>query len=61
MEVAITVLENEIRTKSMLLKKEDLMRKDIKQATLVMKDISKLKTAVKLLKDHHQRKERIRL
>ncbi len=47
--------------KSMLLKKEDLMRKDIKQATLVMKDISKLKTAVKLLKDHHQRKERIRL
>ncbi|MBB6274272.1 hypothetical protein HDF26_004746 [Pedobacter cryoconitis] len=61
MEVAITVLENEIRTKSMLLKKEDLMRKDIKQATLLMKDISKLKTAVKLLKDHHQRKERIRL
>jgi hypothetical protein len=61
MEVAIAVLENEIRMKSIFLKKEDLMRKDLKQATIVMKDISKLKTAVKLLKDHHQRKERIRL
>ncbi|MBB6500739.1 hypothetical protein [Pedobacter cryoconitis] len=61
MEVAITVLENEIKSMSLLLKKEDLMRKDIKKATIVMKDIAKLKTAVKLLKEHHQRKERIRL
>ncbi len=61
MEVAITVLENEIKNKSVLLKKEDLMRTDIKKATIVMKDISKLKTAVKLLKDHHQRKERVRI
>jgi len=58
MEIAIKVIETAIKTRSASLKQEDLMRKDIKKATLFMKEISTLKTALKLLKDHHQRKER---
>ena len=58
MEIAIEVIETAIKVRNTFLKKEDLMRKDIKKATLFMKEISTLKTALKLLKDHHQRKER---
>lgn len=58
MEIAIEVIETAIKVRSSSLKKEDLMRKDIKKATLFMKEISTLKSALKLLKDHHQRKER---
>jgi hypothetical protein len=58
MEIAIEVIETAIKVRNTSLKKEDLMRKDIKKATLFMKEISTLKTALKLLKDHHQRKER---
>lgn len=55
MEIAITVLEDAIKKRNFLLKKEDLMRNNIKEATFIMKEISKLKNALKLLKSYQQR------
>lgn len=55
MEIAITVLEDAIKKRNFLLKKEDLMRSNIKEATFIMKEISKLKNALKLLKSYQQR------
>lgn len=55
METAITVIEEAIKKRNFLLKGEDLMRKNIKEATLLMKEISNLKNALKLLKNHQQR------
>lgn len=55
MEIAITVLEDAIKKRNFLLKKEDLMRSNIKEATFIMKEISKLKNALKLLKNYQQR------
>lgn len=55
MEIAITVIEEAIKKRNFLLKGEDLMRKNIKEATLLMKEISNLKNALKLLKNHQQR------
>lgn len=55
MDTAITVLEDAIKKRNSLLKNEDLMRKNIKEATFLMKEISKLKNALKLLKNYQQR------
>lgn len=56
MEIAIKVLQTEISNRKVLISRENLMFKDRKKATALLKEISKLKQALKVVKDHHQRK-----
>lgn len=39
-----------------MINKENLMLKDKRKAMELLKEISKIKQALKLLKDHHQRR-----
>ncbi|AOM78238.1 hypothetical protein [Pedobacter steynii] len=56
MEIAIKVLQTEISNRKVLIRRENLMFKDRKKASELLKEISKLKQALKIVKDHHQRK-----
>lgn len=56
MEIAIKVLQTEISNRKVLISRENLMFKDRKKAGELLKEISKLKQALKVVKDHHQRK-----
>lgn len=56
MEIAIEVLQTEISNRKVLISRENLMFKDRKKAGELLKEISKLKQALKVVKDHHQRK-----